>query len=69
MSAQNKAEQRKMKIKEFLECKTEDTRNIALLIDYYMGKAINTAARTLDMDVVSRMYIELPNMACVCRIS
>jgi len=60
MGEQNKAEQRKMEIMEFLEHKAEDTRNIALLKDFYMGKAINTVAGTLDMEVISRMFIDSP---------
>ena len=49
-----------MKIKEFLDHKTEDSRNITLLKDFYMGKAINSVTGTLDMDVVSRMFVESP---------
>ena len=49
-----------MEIKEFLDHKTEDTKNIILLKDFYMGKAINSVTRTLDMDVVSKMFIDSP---------
>ena len=60
MGEEKKTEQRRMEIKEFLEHKTEDSRNIALLKDFYMGKAINTVAGTLDMEFVSRTFIDNP---------
>ena len=60
MSEENKVPRRRMEIKEFLEHETDDSHNIALLKDFYMGKAINTVAGTLDMDVVSRMFVDSP---------
>ena len=47
-------------IKEFLEHETDDTRNIALLKDFYMGKSMNTVTGTFDIDAVSRMFIDSP---------
>ena len=49
-----------MEIKNFLEHKAEESQNITLLKDFYMGKAINSVTGTLDMEVVSKMFVESP---------
>ena len=49
-----------MEINDFLEHKEEDTRNIALLKEFYAGKAVNSVYGTIDMDVISRMFVESP---------
>jgi hypothetical protein len=49
-----------MEISAFLGHRIEDTQNITLLKDFYAGKAINSVAGTLDMDVVSRMFTDSP---------
>lgn len=49
-----------MEINAFLQHKEKDTKSIALLKEFYAGKAINTVNGTLDMDAISRIFVDNP---------
>jgi len=48
-----------VEINDFLEHE-EDTKSIALLKEFYAGKAWNTVYGSLNMDTVSRLFVDSP---------
>jgi hypothetical protein len=44
----------------FLEHKEENTQSIALLKEFYAGRAVNSVTGTVDMDVISKMFAAEP---------
>ena len=50
-----------MEINDFLEHKEEDTKSIALLKEFYAGKVWNTVYGALNMDAVTRLFVDSPS--------
>jgi len=49
-----------VEIKTFLGHQEKDTQSIALLKEFYAGKAFNSVTGSLDMDAISRIFVEHP---------